>query len=193
MSRSLCSIAMDIWHLCIAHNIHPIALHVPGVDNTQADSLSRDYSPNHEWSINSIYLDQIFLEWGTPAIDVFATPNNAKCPLYCTRGGRDPLSLGDGLLYDWNKDFLYMFPPIPLLPKILRRLQQQRATTILIAPWWPRRDWFPLLLELSGGQYIRLPQEPDLLSLTTEQILHHDIPSLSLTAWRIDLADSHAE
>lgn len=73
VSRFLCHIAMRIWHICIAHNIQLIAMHFTGIDNTWVDSLSRDFSLNHEWSLNSAYLHQIFTEWGTPRIAVFAT------------------------------------------------------------------------------------------------------------------------
>ena len=39
---------------------------------------------------------------------------------------------------------MYMFPPFPLLSKVIQKLQDtQEAEVILIAPWWPKQSWFP--------------------------------------------------
>lgn len=116
-----------------------------------------------------------------------------QCNLYCTSGGHDPRSLGDGLLLDWSTELLYMFPPLPLIPRVLRKLQDQNSRAILIAPWWLRRNWFPFLLQMSKKTYIRFPQEPDLLILLPHNIRHHDVPSLALMAWHIDLQHSLGE
>ena len=43
----------------------------------------------------------------------------------------------------------YMFPPLPLLNKVIQKLRTtQAAEVILIAPWWPKQSWFPHLLRL---------------------------------------------
>lgn len=143
MSRSLCAVAIGIWEIRIQHDIIPVAMHVSGDCNTIADLLSREKTLIHEWSIGIIYITPIFEIWGTPFIDVFATAKNSKCRWFCTRGGHDHSSLGDSLLPNWGKDFLYMFPPFPLLPRVLRKIQCERAHVLLIAPWWPCQTWFP--------------------------------------------------
>lgn len=150
VSRSLCRLAMQIWTLCIDYNINPVATHVPGIDNSVADSLSRTTSTIHKWTIRPEFIQPIFHLWGKPIVDVFATAQNTQCDLYCTRGGHDPHSLGDGLLLDWSTEYLYMFPPIPLISRVLRKIQDQHAQAILIAPWWPRQNWFPALMQMSN-------------------------------------------
>lgn len=41
----------------------------------------------------------------------------------------------------------------------------EKPLAILIAPWWPHQNWFPLLLRLLNGIYCRLLLDPDLLLL----------------------------
>lgn len=70
----------------------------------------------HEMELDELSLQRVFHQCGTPDIDVFAMAANKKCALFCTRGGQDPRSLGDGLLLDWTVWFLYVFPLLPLIP-----------------------------------------------------------------------------
>ena len=47
---------------------------------------------------------------------------------------------------------------------------------VLIAPWWPRRNWFPELVGLLAGPPRTLPRRPDLIAQPISQTLH-------LTVW----------
>lgn len=153
-------------------------------------------SKDSEWSLESDWLCRFLYLfnnisaikwWGYPQIDVFTDRSNSKCPSFCTREGTDPLSLGDSLHLDWSSLFLYLFPPLPLLPWVLHKLQSQLAHRILLAPWWPCQNWFPLLLQLSRRTFIRLWEAPDLLLLEFQGIHHHNIRSLAVITWRIGL------
>lgn len=141
--------------------LHPIALHLSGVQNTTVDALSRAYSPFHEIEINLIYLNQVFHHWGTPDMDVFGTRSN-KCNAFCCWGGMDPRALGNGLL-SWSGRFLYLFPLLPLIPRVLQKLQQEKPRRILLTPWWLRQVWFPLLWTLSSNHYLQLLDMLELL------------------------------
>ena len=43
---------------------------------------------------------------------------------------------------------VYAFPPLQLLPRLLRRLEAEGVPAILIAPDWPRRAWYADLVRL---------------------------------------------
>lgn len=103
-----------------------------------------------------------------------------KMPFVLHQGRGRPTTLGDGLHLDWTGRFLYLFPLFPLLPRVLHKLR-----VILVAPWWPWQNWFPLLLQMSNRSFLLFPQTPELLYHGPHAIRHHDIPSLTLTAWRI--------
>ncbi|KAJ1204843.1 hypothetical protein NDU88_000281 [Pleurodeles waltl] len=48
-------------------------------------------------------------------------------------------SLSNAFRRKWNSGLLYTFPPIPLLPRVLKKIRQDRAQVILVAPDWARR------------------------------------------------------
>jgi hypothetical protein len=84
----------------------------------------------------------------------------------------------------WN---CYAFPPLPLLPRVLEKVEQ--VDLILIAPWWPRAPWFPLILDLLADLPIILSKIPDLLTHDMGpqgMIRRQDLQSLHLTAWRLN-------
>lgn len=84
----------------------------------------------------------------------------------------------------WFHGLLYLFPPIPLLSRTIIKLRQDNSQAILIAPWWPRQPWFSTLLTMSVDHW-RLPFLPDLLTQDEGRVLHPNLRSLHLTAWRI--------
>ena len=45
-------VAKEIWNWGISRNIWLTASHIPGVNNSIADSLSRGESTNKEWSLD---------------------------------------------------------------------------------------------------------------------------------------------
>mgnify|MGYP002805015845 CR=1 FL=1 len=88
-------------------------------------------------------------------------------------------------LKEWNSRLLYAFPPIPLLPRVLKKIRTNRAQFILVAPDWARRVWYPELLGMSICPPIGLPLQEDLLSQQQGRILHLSLRTLHLHAWRL--------
>lgn len=82
--------------------------HVPGTENVTAEILSRASTTIHKWELNNKFLQPVFR--ALPDIDVFANRCNVKCEQFCTRGGKNSLSKGDGLLLNWSGRSLYTFP-----------------------------------------------------------------------------------
>lgn len=63
----------------------------------------------------------------------------------------------DALHILWPQALLYAFPPLPLMPAVVRKILREKAEVIFIAPYWPRRPWFADLVSLSRrhGGYLR--------------------------------------
>ncbi|KAJ1116790.1 hypothetical protein NDU88_004996 [Pleurodeles waltl] len=185
-SYLLCREALRLWSWAMDHQICLIANHLAGVLNVRADSLSRHFSADHEWRLHPDQVRLIFQRWGFPRIDLFATRENAHCPLFCSLQYPMQGALGDAFQITWCGQLLYAFPPIPLIPRVLRKIRQDRALVILIAPDWPRRVWYSDLLQLSMCPPLRLPFRADLLSQSQGQVLHPNLQSLHLHAWRLN-------
>ena len=142
--------------------------HVPGRKNILADQLSRaDQVIHTEWTMSAEVLEDLWRMWPRPQVDAFATCLNHRLPMYFSPVP-DPRAVAvDALAQPWDGPSLYLFPPTPLLPRVLRKLQRlPHAQVVLIFPKNTLAPWYPLLVELSrvpGAEVIRLPPREDLM------------------------------
>ena len=77
------SLSRTLWEWCIERNIIISAQHIPGKENLVADSLSREFSSNLEWSVDIDIFNQISNMTFVPDIDLFASRLNATARLWC--------------------------------------------------------------------------------------------------------------
>ena len=152
-SPSLLYLAVNLWEWCYSNHIFTIAVHISTDDNFLADDLSRLPTRTHKWSLNNAVFRQLCQWWSTPSIDLFASAANSKCKQFCSQAGIDNTSLGDAFMIDWSYDFLYLFPPLPLIQRVIIFFRQDRANAILIAPYWPRQPWFAHLVAMSMDMF----------------------------------------
>ncbi len=112
---SLNQLARNLTLCCVARQISLAAVHLAGVDNVQADRLSRPRVENlcriersTEWSLDPRIAHQLFGMWGIPTVDLFATQLNRKVEAFYTHLP-DPLALPvDPLVADWSWGLLYL-------------------------------------------------------------------------------------
>ncbi|XP_056426617.1 uncharacterized protein LOC130367817 isoform X1 [Hyla sarda] len=173
------------------HRISLMATHIKGSLNYQADWLSRRKLDPNEWELNPKYFAQITRKWGLPVWDLMATRRNKKVLKFCSRYCTDLPDHLDAFTMSWKDLFVYLFPPIPLINKILNKIIIDEPAALLIAPFWPRRAWFPLLFRLSRGEYWKLPLEKDLL--LQNGLYHQHLDRLHLTLWILRGKDSDRE
>lgn len=186
-SIQLCSQTWNLWNMVLTNKIVIKAAHIAGVKNILADQLSRIKVKPTEWSLNKAILNKIFLEWGSPTIDLFASAQNRKCPVFCA-WDQDPTALTqDALSIGWDRMFAYAYPPLSLIPKVLQHMIDYQCEMILIAPFWPKQWWYPQLIQLLIAQPLLLPQWENLLEQGQGRLrIFHPNPEIfSLTAWRI--------
>ncbi len=72
-------------------------------------------------------VQKIWEDFGRARVDLFASEGNSHCPIFFMKST-------DALAHEWPSLPLYAFPPIALLPQILRRVREQRHKIRLIAP-----------------------------------------------------------
>ena len=79
MQSAACNkLAIQIWERAIQRDIWISASHIPMVKNTVADSKSRIFSGNKEWSLNPKVFDFLCKKFGKPDVDLSASRLNAK-------------------------------------------------------------------------------------------------------------------
>ena len=152
-SAQLLSIARQL--LCWAHThlLSIRAVYIPGVLNRGADIMSRGGPQPGDWTLHHDLINQIWSEFGKAEVDLFAMRENTQCELWFSLSAKDNPPLGvDAFAHrPWPNTLLYAFPPVPLIPQVLDRVQEERLSMILIAPQRTSAPWFPCLQRLLSG------------------------------------------
>lgn len=181
--RHLTAIAQTLTTWARTNGFDPslmLSHHLPGIANTTADELSRlDW--RHEIQLHPQLFTTTVQALGAepPQLDLFAsdTCRQPACPQWTTRWpapqlrGAARTSHMDALHPRLNWSSLpptWAFPPTPLVPRVLRRLNITPPTRdfILVVPWWPGAAWWPLLTSLTS---LRALQQISTASLPSGQ------------------------
>lgn len=88
------------------------------------------------WSLNRAVFAKITDKWGVPLMVVMATASNAKVQRFCSLNPVDHPERVDYLSFSWSKMFVYAFPPMPLIPRVLKKISDRKASAIAIIPIW---------------------------------------------------------
>lgn len=157
------NLTREIWQWCEQRNIFLFASYINTRDNVEADAESRKINVDTEWELSDKAFRIIVEKLGQPDIDLFATRTNAKCPIYISwKPDPDALTV-DAFTVNWHTYFFYAFPPFALILKCLRKILDNRATGVLVFPYWPGQPWFPLLKSMVVSEIIYFKPNRDLL------------------------------
>ena len=81
--------------------------------------------------------------------------------------------------------FPYVFPPPPLITKVLDKISQAKLKeAIIIAPWWYSKPWFPRLRAMTSVMR-RLPLRGCLIKDLSNPEIHINICHLKLVAFKV--------
>jgi len=118
-SVDLCYKTWTLWKMLIKHNITLKSAHIAGQKNILADHLSRNRICPTEWTLNDQIVQTVFAMWGKPMIDLFASGDNHKTPVFCSWIPHQNALAVDSLSISWDRMWAYAFPPICLIPKAI--------------------------------------------------------------------------
>jgi hypothetical protein len=184
-SPQLCQITWEMLNWCIDHRIQLQAVHIPGVHNVLADTLSRRLVPHTEWELNDYVVQQLFHIWTEPSVDLFATVKNKKLKRFCSLAPHPQAEYQDALQMSWKNLYAYAFPPLSILNLVLQKVESDKGVLLLVAPGWTRREWYPRLLRLSIHTPYRLPVMKDIVTQQDGTLLHPNPGEFNLVAWLI--------
>ena len=153
-------VALQIHQQAINMNTRILASYISGVENWQADQLSRLKS-TYEWKLRPNLFRLLDSYWGPHQIDRFTSMMTAQVPKYNSLYW-DPLTCGVNALAqnDWILFNNYVNAPFSLLPKIIDTIVQQQAVATVTAPLWPCQVWFQKLQSFLIDNPIPLPISP---------------------------------
>ncbi|XP_069593271.1 uncharacterized protein [Ranitomeya imitator] len=106
------------------------AIHLEGSQNVIPDYLSRRRVFATEWELNQEIFQDLCRHWGTPSIDLFANRRNSKVSRFFSLNPQDLPEGIDALSQEWTEPLSYVFPPLALVPAVLRKIKEDRASHI---------------------------------------------------------------
>ena len=181
---ALCNeITRELILWCKSRNIWISACHIPGVDNTTADSYSRKLSVHTEWMLNKTEFKKLCDKFGTPDIDLFAARTNFLLPMYMSLYPDPSACAINAFYHSWN-GFVYLFPPFNMISRVLQKLIQDRTPrALMIVPLWDTQPWFPKLMRMVIEPPLPLKRSKTLLILPSDKSAVHPMyPKLQIIA-----------
>jgi ribonuclease HI len=146
-ATSLLSYLQKLFTVAKNHRIYLHAMHLPGVQNQEADSLSRLGEAREYFLKEEIYRVVTAALSFEPEIDAFAsTP-------YLPSGTAMEYP-GDALRTSWSGRRLLLHPPVHLLTKTIAKAYSEEAEAILIVPQWPGQPWASILRKIEQRRRI---------------------------------------
>ena len=168
-SQTCNQITFSIWQWCLSHRVWLSAAHIPGKENTAADRESRKINLDAEWKLDGVVLKEALAHLQVnPTIDLFASRLNKQFANYVAYRP-DPEALAvDAFSISWKEHICYCFPPFSVINQVLQKIQQDKATGVIVVPQWPTQVWWPVLMKLLvqnpipliGNRLLTLPSHP---------------------------------
>lgn len=186
-------LAREIWLWCLERKVTISAAHLPGKINQEADTLSRSFNDDLEWSLCENIFLKILNTYPLLRIDLFASRLNKKLDNYISLRPEPTARAVDAFTLSWSKDLNYIFPPFSLMGKILQKIVQDSAEAVVIAPIWPTQTWWASLIHMITGPCYLLPQPQDILHLPHKPDQKHPLKKMRIGVFRLSGKHSNVE
>ena len=173
-SPKLNKLTKDIWDWCIGQHIWLTMARIPGCENVEADKESRTFRRCTEWCLKKTLFANACTKLNvTPNIDLFASRINCQITPYVSYCA-DPGAFAINAFHmSWQHHLFYAFPPFSLITRVLQKIQEDKATGLLLVPKWPTQPWWPKSMQMLIQLPVQLPKDRDTLFLPSNpQELH---------------------
>jgi hypothetical protein len=167
-----------------ARQLRVLPAFIPSEENLQADAASR-FQLVPDWHLDPSIFRLIVSLWGTPQIDLFASRQSAQLARFMSWRAADLLEAIDALSMVWDFTLAFLFPPIPLLTRVVRKLEVSRGVFLLVTPYWEAQTWFASLQALPVQEVRRLPFHDALVVDLATGEPPPSLERLCLVVWRI--------
>jgi len=136
--------------LCLhSEGITLIPQHIPGMENVEADRLSR-YLEASDWQLNPTIFGAIQKRRRRCRIDAMASARNHLLPRFWT-WKREPGATATNVFHQHHMDPdspLWINPPFNLIRRVLLHVNQTQARATVVVPDWGWANWWPPPLTL---------------------------------------------
>jgi hypothetical protein len=147
-SPSLSAIALELWSHVLKIRSWVTATHIPGILNVDADTASRQFNPRVEWTLDSQIFQKIVDRFYLPEVDLFASRLTHQVESYVSRFPYPGAIAVDAFLQDWSRWKSFIHRPVNLLLRVVKKIRDEGASALVIAPNWPNVPWYPQLAQM---------------------------------------------
>eukprot|EP00111_Clytia_hemisphaerica_P013786 TCONS_00040574-protein len=124
--QHLQNLAIEIFNLCLSHNVEIYPTWIPRDMNKTADLISKSMDTDN-WSIDNETFNHIIKNYGQITIDRFSDNQNAKSTVFNSREYCPGTSAVNAFSCNWgNNEFNWLCPPISLVGKTIQHLKNCR-------------------------------------------------------------------
>ena len=141
------NVTQDLYRYAWAQHITFVLAYCPTKENVEADRASRAFTSSAEWSLSQDTQLEIFSVFPKPTVDLFASAQNHVCSKYVTLIYDADAIHTDAFSTQWHNKS-YLFPPFSLIGRVLRKIQQDKTTGLLLVPRWPTQTWYSAVTRL---------------------------------------------
>ena len=160
------AIAKNIWSFCEKYNIWVTAAHIPGIDNTAADTESRRQYKEAEWKLDpKIFSEACKTLLFSPNLDCFASRLNCQLVDFVSFKPDPYAKFINAFSINWNEFNCYIFPPFSLIGKVLQKIKIDQAKVMIVAPQWPSQPWYTMFRKMLISNLITISPRQGLLFL----------------------------
>ncbi len=124
-------------------------------------------------------VQRIWEIFGKAEVDLFDSEDNSHCPTYYSE-------VRDALDHDWSNLCLNAFPPIALIPQVIRQIKQQGHKVLLVSPLWENQPWLSELTRLVVVALWPISLRRDILSQANVTIWQPRPELWALLLWPLD-------
>lgn len=123
-STALLKLAQNLQHWALEHLLSLRALHVPGVENMDADLMSSDGSLL-DWTSVGLTPKQVWIRFRRSEMNLFATHSNTHYPLWFSLALHNNPHLGVDVVAHapWLSELLYIFLALHLISSQSKRVR----------------------------------------------------------------------
>ena len=143
-------LAIEIFDICISHDINLQSTWIPREENVIADTLSKTVDSDN-WSIDCESFEYIQSHFGEFTFDRFSDDLNKKVACFNSKFHCPSSSGVNAFTLHWGDKFNWLCPPINLVGNVLKHMKLCNARGVLFVPMWHSSYFWPLIT--SDGQY----------------------------------------